>query len=242
MPRPKGMHDTMFAKLKRRIEARLLDRYLQERRALRKAMPRTALSPDHTARGRLLPDRLALLDHLPKGGTVAEIGVAKGDFSAEILARCAPDRLHLIDAWHTGRYAPAKAAVLARFAPAIAAGQVVVNPGLSLDVLSGFPDAAFDWVYIDTDHSYRLTAAELTLCARLVKPGGRICGHDFTTGNIVAPVVYGVVQAVNEFCMAKGWEYEFLTLESDCFFSFCIRAMADRDRDSGKDRPPVAAS
>jgi len=36
---------------------------------------------------------------LPKGGTVAEIGVASGDFSDQILDRSSPEKLHLIDPW-----------------------------------------------------------------------------------------------------------------------------------------------
>lgn len=43
--------------------------------------------------------RAQLLHFLPQGGEVAEIGVAEGDFSQEILAIAAPDALHLIDPW-----------------------------------------------------------------------------------------------------------------------------------------------
>ena len=46
-----------------------------------------------------LPDRLALLDRLPRGGVVAEIGVQHGDFAAEILRRSQPRLLVLIDGW-----------------------------------------------------------------------------------------------------------------------------------------------
>lgn len=40
-----------------------------------------------------------LIALLPKGGVVAEVGVAFGDFSEVILARTLPKRLHLIDPW-----------------------------------------------------------------------------------------------------------------------------------------------
>src|SRR5258708_461802 len=42
-------------------------------------------------------NRLQLLDSLPKHGVAAELGVLRGDFSAEMLARCSPRRLYLVD-------------------------------------------------------------------------------------------------------------------------------------------------
>ena len=41
--------------------------------------------------------RVHMLDKLPKGGIVAELGTDKGAFSREILARVQPSELHLID-------------------------------------------------------------------------------------------------------------------------------------------------
>ena len=40
-----------------------------------------------------------LLRFLPKNAVVAEIGVAHGDFSAQILEQSSPERLYLIDPW-----------------------------------------------------------------------------------------------------------------------------------------------
>ena len=49
-----------------------------------------------------LANRTILLDHLPKNGIVTEVGVRQGKFSQQILNRCTPKRLHLIDR-HLGR-------------------------------------------------------------------------------------------------------------------------------------------
>ncbi|KNG95326.1 class I SAM-dependent methyltransferase [Pseudaestuariivita atlantica] len=196
------------------------------RRARRKALPRAKLDLSHTQGGTLLPDRLHLLDVMPKGARVAEIGVAQGNFSTQILERCTPQVLHLVDAWHTTRYRPAQAQVEKRFASEIAAGQVVLHPGLSTDRLPEFADASLDWAYIDTDHSYPTTKAELEICDRVVAPGGLIAGHDFCTGNTDKPTFYGVVQAVNEFCVTRGWRYRHVTLESGAHFSFCLERIA----------------
>src|SRR5688572_1498221 len=61
-----------------------------------------ALREEHLRNGRLVADRMALLDRVPKGGVVAELGVGFGDFSAMILARLEPREFHAIDffGWH----------------------------------------------------------------------------------------------------------------------------------------------
>jgi hypothetical protein len=194
-------------------------------RPLAKGEVRVALGPQHTAQGRLLPNREALLDVLPKQAVVAEIGVSSGDFTAQILDRCDVRRLHLIDAWEGRRYAGDLDVVQRRFAEPIARGVVAIDQGLSDTVLAAFPDAYFDWLYIDSDHSYEVTVRELDVCRRKVKPSGMIAGHDFCKGNILKRLPYGVIEAVNEFCVAANWTYAFLTLESHGHFSFCIRPL-----------------
>ncbi len=195
----------------------------EQRLALRQSTPRTFLDDAHTEGSRLLPDRSTLLDNLPKGGVVAELGVAEGAFSEEILARNRPQRLYLIDPWNMDRYSEGLEIINGKFRSEIDQGKVVIRQGTSLDMLSQFDDGTFDWVYIDTDHSFSLTWEELQLANRKVKHDGRIAGHDFCTGNTVKPVVYGVVEAVNKFCVEYGWRFEFLTLEPDAHFSYCLR-------------------
>jgi predicted O-methyltransferase YrrM len=188
-------------------------------------MGHAVLQAQHVAAARVIPTREALLDELPKGGIVAEIGVAGGDFSSEILSRCFVERLHLVDSWMSERYAHELEVVQNRFAREISAGMVEVNRGLSEEVLASFPDSYFDWVYIDSDHGYATTIAELSICSRKVKPGGMIAGHDFCVGNVRKRLPYGVVQAVNDFCVANDWGFTYLTVESHGHFSFCLRAL-----------------
>lgn len=195
----------------------------EQRLALRQSTPRTSLDEIHTEHARLLPDRGRLLDVLPKGGIVAELGVAEGEFSEEILARNKPQQLYLIDPWNMDRYSEGLQIISSKFASQIGSGRVVIRQGTSLDMLSQFDDKTFDWIYIDTDHSFALTWQELVLADRKVKLDGRIAGHDFCTGNTVKPVVYGVVEAVNKFCVDYGWRFEFMTLEPDAHFSFCLK-------------------
>ena len=84
---------------------------------------------------RVLSGRGELLTVLPQGGIAAEIGVADGDYSAEILSKNRPPILHLIDNWANERYANGINRVRAMFSQEIAAGSVVVHHGLSTAVL-----------------------------------------------------------------------------------------------------------
>lgn len=196
---------------------------IKKRQKMRGAMPKGALREENLEGCTLLPTRGKLLERLDKGAVVAEIGVANGDFSEQILRITQPTKLLLIDAWHTDRYAPDEAAVRGKFGTPEFEAIVEIRKGLSLDVLKAFDDDFFDWVYIDTNHSYETTRDELRMAERIVRPGGRILGHDYCLGNITKPAVFGVIPAVNEFCTSYGWRFEFLTLETNGFHSFGLR-------------------
>lgn len=197
----------------------------ERRREQKEAMPRMALDDRHVQGATILPSRQKMLTRLVSSGTVCEVGVARGDFSAEILRHNKPKKLHLIDAWDSERYEPDFKTVVSRFQVEIAKGMVEINRGKSLDVLQRYDNEYFDWVYLDTDHSYHTTSKELQICSSKVKPYGKIAGHDYTAGNVIKPVPYGVIEACHEFCINNDWKYEYITLDPDGHFSFCLTRM-----------------
>jgi hypothetical protein len=182
----------------------------------------TTLAPHYFAQCRVLPSRLDLLSVLPKGGIVAEIGVADGDFAAEIIKRNRPQTLHLIDSWANERYAAGLSRVRSRFNAEIELGSVVTHVNRSMDALRSFAPGTFDWVYLDTSHDYETTIGELELLGNVVKGSGRIAGHDFCGGNPHLGLPYGVIEAVYEFCGRFNWSLEYVTLDTDGYFSFCL--------------------
>ncbi len=189
------------------------------------AIPKVQLSERHIKNLKVLLDRHHLLQTLPKGAVCAEIGVDKGDFSEKILETTNPQKLHLIDAWgNPERYHDGlKYLVLNRFNEEINQGKVEVNVGYSTDVLKNFPDYYFDWVYLDTAHSYKVTKEELIVLKDKVKNDGIISGHDYIIGNWVGNVRYGVIEAVHEFCVKYNWELIYLTIQKQESPSFAIR-------------------
>lgn len=185
-----------------------------KRQRVEDRLPGAELRAEHVARCRTLLDREALLAELPPGGVGAELGVDQGDFTQTILRVARPQRLHLVDSWATRRYNEDKAQrVKDRFASQIAAGQVSIHRGLSLEAVSQFEDASLDWVYIDSSHAYGVTAAELRAYAPKLKPGGIMAGHDYSMGNWVKGFRYGVIEAVHEFCVEQDWELRYLTVQ-----------------------------
>ena len=189
-----------------------------------KQIPKVPLARKHMKNCELLLDRSEMLSKLKKGGKVAEIGVAQGEFSELILKITEPDLLHLVDVWNSKTYhAGLFRKVADKFKNLIDEGRIQILRKLSTDAAEDFDDNYFDWIYIDTDHSYATTREELVKYAPKVKHDGIIAGHDYTMGIWISLNRYGVIEAVHEFCVKYEWELVYLTVEPTENQSFAIR-------------------
>lgn len=213
---PNGVKNKLWLKTTQLLKKKLID---QENR-----MPKIPLKAGNLANAKVLANRFDLLDLMPQNGIVAELGVDKGGFSEAIIKRTQPQRLHLVDIWNTKRYHQGlKNEVEIKFENQIKEGSVIINYGLSTQVVSQFPDNYFDWIYIDTEHSYAVTKDELETYASKMKDGGIIAGHDYINGIWTTMTRYGVIEAVCEFCVKNDWELIYLTLDFTEPPSFAIR-------------------
>ena len=154
---------------------------------------------------RLLADRYAILDQLPKGGVVAEIGVDKGDFSRRILEQTTPAHLHLFDI-EMERLNPANVA------DALGQGRVSLHAGDSAALMAAMPDAHFDWIYVDGDHRYEGVVRDIAASLPKLKPGGLFVFNDYTVWSPATMMHCGVMRAVNEFCLEHGWGLKMMCL------------------------------
>ena len=126
-----------------------------------------------------------LLRFLPENAVVAEIGLANGDFSAQILEQSSPKRLSLISPWvHQGdddyqedpnNVAQVEAvkryeAVQSWFSSEIERGQVVIVREFSTVALQQFTNNFFDWVYVDAMHTYQAVSDDLHNYWPKIKP------------------------------------------------------------------------
>ena len=140
----------------------------------------------------MLPTRAVLLERLPHGGIVAEIGTLHGDFAREILRIANPRELYLVD-----QIIQSRARELAED-PSLK-GRVHVHKSDSAETLQSFPDAYFDWIYIDAQHTYEGVKRDIAAAAAKVKSDGFLVFNDYTMWSYVEMQPYGVVAAVNEF-------------------------------------------
>lgn len=186
-------------------------------------IPLVSLRDSHISHTRLIENRAELLKLLPKQGICAELGVANGDFSRQILELNQPCELHLIDVWQSDRYNEHLFDnVTSMFKSQIDSCQVIIHRHLSQDAVHNFPDEYFDWIYIDTTHTYPQTKLELELYSKKVKSEGIIAGHDYSMGNWVSGYKYGVIEAVYEFCVNNGYTMKYLTMDLAEAQSFAI--------------------
>lgn len=162
--------------------------------------------------------RRHLMDMIPEDARCVEVGVWKGDFSAQILSLAAPRELHLVDPWlfqpaFPGRwYGGAKAAgqydmdriyrgVVQRFA---ARPEVIIHRLPSVAAAAELADGSFDWAYIDGDHSYEAVKADLAAWYPKIKLGGALAGDDYDWRDEAGRL--SVKQAVDEFLRERQLE------------------------------------
>ncbi len=170
-------------------------------------------------------DRATLLDLMPKNARCVEVGVLKGDFSKEILKRCSPSYLILVDPWK----AQSKAqyddinnlsqeemdknyeSVCEWAYSETTKRKVDTRRQFSLEAARFLANVESEWkwnfVSIDANHSFGNCFADLVAWSMNIKSGGYIAVHDYTGA------FYGVRQAVTEFCKVTGYKITHQTQE-----------------------------
>ncbi len=163
-----------------------------------------------------LYERTELGPYLNRHGLVgegAEIGVAEGRFSRQILEHWKGKKLYMVDAWrhlegyedisnvsdeeHEAKYLRAKA-VASEFGNR---AEIIRKP--LLEAVDQFADRSLDFVYIDADHAYEAVFRDLRAWFPKLRPGGIFAGHDYLDG-IIPEGRFGVKQAVDEFAHEIG--------------------------------------
>lgn len=191
------------------------------------------LETKHVRNCKLVSDKFDILQNMPKNSVCAEVGVAHGKFTEQILSIMSPKKIHLVDLWGKRNYSErhyngsAFHTVSTKFKKEIESKEVEINRGFSHDELIKFNDDYFDWVYIDTDHSYSTTVKELEAVRTKMKSNGIISGHDYVQGEWNSGIRYGVVEAVNEFCLKYNFEFIYLSMETHMHHSFAIRKITE---------------
>ena len=166
-------------------------------------------------------------------GYGAEVGVFRGDFSAEILKKWRGKKLYLIDSW---RYFNNEVDIsnvrwcgqVANFSDTLFqtykyAEKSTIIRDLSLEAVRLFKDAFFDFVYLDAGHRFENVSADIREWYKKVKPGGYLMGHDYLDGTVLAgglhPTLFEVKSAVDIFAFSNDLTVNVIP---DLYPSWCI--------------------
>jgi Methyltransferase domain len=185
---------------------------------------------------RVCTSREDVLQRLPKGGVIAEVGVAYGVFSALLLEQLQPEKFIVIDSFAiTADTEPWQQTFLKenkmthleyyqyKFQQQIKKGQVEVYPGLSWEVLAKLPDKSLDYLYLDAGHSYEEVVKDIEQVKRKIKDTGIIQFNDYILFDAFAFIPYGVPKAVHEFMLQENYELLFLCLHRQFFCDVVVR-------------------
>ena len=199
---------TLFARTRAPRSLRKLYRML---RCFAPPRPSRRLPADLLRNCRLVPSRNELLSELPGGGRIAELGTYKGEFAKQILIRCSPQELHVIDI------------DLSRFDQRLSFDRRIrCHRGWTHEVVATFPDGHFDWIYVDADHSYEGTLRDARSAAGKVRPGGYLVFNDFAHVDYDFGQ-YGVHRAVIDFALEAQWPMAFFALSEDALYDVALR-------------------
>lgn len=140
--------------------------------------------------------------HSPPVVRAAEVGVADGD-SLLFLATCLKQqgRDFKITAIDNMAYGGMEQCIqlVGNIYRAGHGDTIEIVPASSLDAACRFPDNLFDFVFIDSSHTYEQTKAEIRLWWRKVKDGGILAGHDYNDGD-GKDVKRAVDEVIPRFC------------------------------------------
>lgn len=164
---------------------------------------------------RLFANRTQAIASLPKGATVAEVGVLVGEFSKAIWSGLKPAALHLFDL-HYDRWKTAN--------PELDRDpRVTFHVGDSSTSLLKLPDDLFDVIYIDGDHSEGGVRRDTEAAIEKLKPEGFLVFDDYTMWSPIELLDYGVVPVVNNLLSSGHWIVQYLALDPFMYCNIALR-------------------
>jgi hypothetical protein len=170
---------------------------------------------------------------------MAEVGVYRGDFAAEMLRRCeCLTTYYMIDPWrhldNWNKPANQSDTLFEEFLQEVkiktefAAGKRHILRGKTAEVINQIPDGELDFAYIDGDHTLRGITIDLIHAYPKIRPGGYLGGDDFSRSvfqhertfepTLVFPFAVYFAEAVgasiyalpySQFCLRKNKEAQF---------------------------------
>jgi hypothetical protein len=195
------------------------------------------LAREHVSGARLFADRCDLVASLPlpRNPVIAEIGVAKGDFSEFLIKVLQPQKFVAFDTFEMHKAPEAWGTPTnilfegmthleyfrRRFASV--ADRLVIEVGPSRVTLAEQVKDSFDLIYIDAMHDYEGVKSDAEQSARILRPNGILVFNDYIMFDHRLAVPYGIIPVVNEMVVNQGWVIVGFGLQRDMFCDIAIR-------------------
>lgn len=143
----------------------------------------------------------------------AEIGVCQGKYSRVFCRNIPGLKLYCIDIWEVDKndpwdYGENHSIHYERAQRILAPFDAILMKKSSMEAVKEFADNSLDFVYIDSNHTYKYTLEDITEWSKKVRSGGIVSGHDYY--NLKG---FGVIKAVDEYMLANKIPEGFITVE-----------------------------
>lgn len=196
-----------------------------------------ALSASDIAGARLYATRHDMIENLPvrRGGRIAEVGVALGEFSKFMIEKLKPAEFFAFDLFKIhhdqtlwGRPTSEVLGGLTHrefYERAMRGSEttVSIHEGLSTETLPRAEQGFFNMIYIDAGHQYEDVIADGRIAASKLKDNGVIVFNDYIMHDPFIKSDYGIVQAVNEMVVNEGWKVIGFALQQHMFCDIAIQ-------------------
>lgn len=195
----------------------------------------TPLTRDCMEGAKLFASRADSIQSWPKNTKIAELGVAAGWFTRQVLEVVQPS---LFDAYDTFRlheipvlWGRESSEILdnkehqeyyeTKFSSQIQDGLLRTFKGDSSTELSKREPNFYDIIYIDGNHSYEGVKRDTEASLKTMRSDGLLVFNDYVFYDKLGNM-FGVVPIVNDLCVNHGWKVVYLSLQAEMFCDIAI--------------------
>lgn len=198
------------------------------------------LEAKHLLNCKVYPDRYSILKDLPKGGQIAEIGVAYGDFSKEQIKELQPEKFTAIDFfdaikignepdWGNNRLDKTSNSHEEYYLSIIkqyTEDEIEIKKGKSWEKISEFKEKSLDYAYIDAGHTYKDISKDVHAIKNKIAIGGHIQFNDYTCISPTELIAYGVQKAVNNLLLEGNYKMIAFCLQNIGFHDVVLKRIS----------------
>ena len=163
---------------------------------------------------KLYAERTLPVYDIPKGGVIAEIGVALGEFSEKLLKIIQPRFFYAVDMFSDktkgfwgGRQFEESGMTHEQYYRNKFKGlesKMALHRGMSWEAIKEIPDDSLDYAYIDAGHDYASVRNDIDAIYPKMKQGAIMQFNDYTLHEN-----FGIIPAVNDFVIKTNSEVLF---------------------------------